>query len=286
MGSKNSRSRRKYFLLDSNQTVRRKPKKNRNRFLNTLARVLLLRQLAGVFRGSMLLGLVCALMGGFVIFALFSPYFDLKKVIVIRDDPHINVAAVEKSLTDFYDKNLLFIKKERAKEVLLQAFPEFREVSLREKWPDKLEIKIKLSPPLFTLINNFDASFSVMSADGVILEEVGNDNLTLIKIQDYDRPLVSGTRFFNKLAIEKIQLSIGLFEEELSLPIKEIRLFPLAQELHLIVGKETAYWIDLQLDVTEQIKKVELGARKIGIYSKDIEHVDLRIPNRVFWKPR
>ncbi len=286
MSSKSSRTRRKYFLLDSNQTVRRKPKRARNRFLNTVSSFLLIRHLARFLRGSILLSGVCILMATFVLFAIFSPYFNLKRVTVLRDNPHIDVAAVDSSLEDFYGQNLLFLDKEEAQSVLLETFPEFREVILKEKWPDALEIKINLSPPMFTLTNNFDATFSVMSEDGVILEELADDTLPLIKLEGYDRPLVAGTRFLDKSTIEKIEIARTIFIEELSLVAEEIRLLPLAQELHLVTPKNTAYWLDLQLDITEQLRKLDLAADEIGVYSKGMEHVDLRIPNRIFWKPR
>ena len=95
MRKPSSAARRKYFLLDSNQTVRKKPKAARNRALNVLAKVLLLRQLGALLRGSVLLTLACSFMLLFTLFAVFSPYFDLKKVTVERANPHIDVQAVE-----------------------------------------------------------------------------------------------------------------------------------------------------------------------------------------------
>lgn len=283
--NKSSAARRKYFLLDSNQTVRKKPKTHRNRALNVVAKFKIIRQFGRFLRGSTLLTLACSFMFLFTLFAVFSPYFDLKKVEVKRNSPHIDVEAVENLMKDFYGQNLLFLPQDEAKTLLLETFPEFRTVTLKEAWPDSLIITIDLSPPFYQILNEHDATFSVLSEDGVVLRQEATEGLPLLKVKSYDQPLVAGESFTTGEVLEDITYLRELFADSLKITVAEIRYLPLAYEAHLVSSKGTAFWFDLRADVAQQARKIDLVSDEINLYTQKLEHVDLRIPNQVFWKP-
>ncbi len=284
--SRNSRQRRKYFLLDSNQTIRQKPKTARNRILNLIAKTVIIRQIMKVLRGSTLFFLFCIFMAGFVVFATVSPFFDLKQIVVVRDNPHINAEAVEKALEDFYGTNLIFLDKAAFTQTLVNTFPEFRAVHITEKWPSSLEVKLTLSPPRFTVLNDFDAGFSVISEDGVILGESANQKLPVIKLMNWGKSLTGGSKLTSKEYLDQIEYLRGVFDNDFKIVIEEVRLFLIAHELHLVSIQDTVFWFDLRLDLEPQMRKLELVADEINLYTGNIEHVDLRIPNQVFWKPK
>jgi hypothetical protein len=286
MRKKNSSAkRRKYFLLDSNQTVRKKPKATRNRALNTLAKLHFFRQFGALFRASALLTIACIIMLSFTLFAVFSPYFNLRQALVTRDNPHIDVQAVENLIGEFYGQNLLFISKTEISERLLETFPEFREVKLTEKWPNTLEVEVTLSPPYYQVLNEFDATFSVLSEDGVVLRQEAAEGLPVIKLIKYEQSLQSGEKFADAALLQDITYLRDFFTEELKITIDEIRYLPIALEVHLVSDNGTAFWFDLRAEVEQQARKINLVADEINLYTQTLEHVDLRIPNQVFWKP-
>lgn len=284
MFRKRTARRRKAFLIDSNLNQKKKSKKLRNRSLNFLAKVLFINQLLKLFRASFFFAFLFICMTGFILFSVFSPYFNLQKISIVRDNPNIDVAKIEASLADYYDKNLLFLSHEVMKKTLFENFLEFREIEIKEKWPSELSIKIKISPPFFNLFNSETANFSVISEDGIILAEKPKEDLTVLKIQKYEKILVPGQRFVEREILEKIQRTKGLMENQIKIPIQDILFFPTAREVHLISKKETAFWFDLQIPIDPQVKKLELATSEIGLFSKKLEHVDLRIPNQIFWK--
>lgn len=283
--NQSSAKRRKYFLLDSNQTVRKKPKTTRNRALNALAKLRFFRQFGSVFKGSTLLAIACFLMLMFTLFALFSPYFDLKRVEVKRDSPHLDVQAVENLMSEFYGQNLLLISQAEIQERLLRTFPEFREVRLIEDWPEALVVEVVLSPPFYQVLNEFDATFSVLSEDGVVLRQEATEGLPVLKIMSYDQSLKSGEKFASAQVLNDITALRAFFAEDLKIPIEEIRYLPIAYEVHLVSESKTAFWFDLRADTVQQARKIDLVSDEIDLYTDTIEHVDLRIPNQVFWKP-
>ena len=221
----------------------------------------------------------------FTLFAVFSPYFDLKKVEVKRNSPHIDVQAVENLMAEFYGRNLLFLPKDEARELLLKTFAEFRSVTLNEKWPDSLVITIDLSPPFYQILNEHDATFSVISEDGVVLRQEATEGLPLLKLKNYEQPLVAGENFTTPKVLQDITYLRELFAETLKITVGEIRYLPLAYEVHLVSSNGTAFWFDLRADVAEQARKIDLVSDEINLYTQKLEHVDLRIPNQVFWKP-
>jgi len=228
----------KISVLDSNQTVRKKPKTNRNRALNVVAKFKIIRQFGALLRGSTLLTLACSFMLLFTLFAVFSPYFDLKKVEVKRNSPHIDVQAVENLMAEFYGRNLLFLPKDEARELLLKTFAEFRSVTLNEKWPDSLVITIDLSPPFYQILNEHDATFSVISEDGVVLRQEATEGLPLLKLKNYEQPLVAGENFTTPKVLQDITYLRELFAETLKITVGEIRYLPLAYEVHLVSSNQ------------------------------------------------
>lgn len=283
--NKSSAARRKYFLLDSNQTVRKKPKAARNRTLNVVAKFRFLYQFSALLRGSTLLTLACTFMLLFTLFAVFSPYFDLKRVEVKRDNPHLDVQAVENLMAEFYGQNLLFLSQQEVETRLLETFSEFRRVKLTDAWPDGLKITIELSPPFYQVLNEHDATFSVISEDGVVLRQEATEGLPLLKIKSYEQPLKSGENFTTPEVLQDITYLRELFGAKFQIEISEIRYLPLAYEVHFVSSKGTAFWFDLRADVPEQARKIDLVSDEINLYTQKLEHVDLRIPNQVFWKP-
>lgn len=284
MFNRKSTRRRKHFLINTNQQRKYRPKKNRNRILNILAKILFLKRILKLFRASFIFTFLTLMMAGFIIFAIFSPYFEIKKININRDTPNLNIEAVQEILKQFYGENLIFLNKETLVQTLLDEFLEFRSIEITEEWPDNITISIKLSPPVFTLFNIDSANFAVVSTDGVILSTTADDSLPVLKIKNIKKPFIPGEKIMEKEWLEKIQKIRGLLLGQTKITTKEIVFLPTAQEVHFITASNIALWFDLRTDIEQQIKKLELGANKIGLYSKQLEHIDLRIPGQLFWK--
>ncbi|MCF7917405.1 FtsQ-type POTRA domain-containing protein [Candidatus Gracilibacteria bacterium] len=284
MFSRKKSRRRREFLLDSNQSVSHQPRKFRNRFLNLLVRLFLFRKIIKLFRSSVVLGTTFVCMAIFILFALLSPYFNLKKISVVRDNPNINVKQIEEGLKDFYGKNLLFLSEKNIQDVLWKLFPEFRDIEITEKWPSSIELKITVSPPIFNLLNNQNANFSVLSEDGVVLQEEAIENLPVIKVFQYEKPILIRQKFLSKEEIKNIILAEKLLQEEFALPLNASHLYWAAGELHLISKGDMALWIDLAQPIESQLDKLKFSASEIGLYTQSFDHIDLRIPKQIFWK--
>lgn len=279
-----SRRLRRELLLEQNQSSRKKPKKLRNKALNFLARFFFLRQLGKLFRASILVSMIFVVMAFFVFFAVFSPYFHLKKISIVRDNPNLDVQQIERSLEGIYGQNLLFLSDSVIREKLFADFPEFRSVEVVENWPSEIELRIVVSPPRFNLLNTETANFSVVSEDGVVLQEEPNEDLPTIKVFQYEKPIQVRQKFLTKRELDKIITAELFLKEETDLPLHATHLLYVAHELHLISRQEMEIWIDLSLPVEDQLRKLLFSRDQIGLSSRNFEHIDLRIPKQIFWK--
>jgi|SaaInlV_200m_DNA_2_1039689.scaffolds.fasta_scaffold23431_2 cell division septal protein FtsQ len=278
-----TQTRKRELLISSNQSTRR-VRRFRNPFLNSIVKFFWIKRLVKFCSRSLILSVVLFLMLGFVVFATASPYFNIKKIDVVRDNPNISPAAIEAVLTDFYEKNMLFLRDADVRSRLHAEFPEFREISVNEKWPSTIELKIQVSPPMFTLFNTETANFSTVSEDGVILAESLGENLSVVKVFQHPEPLLERQEFINANSLQKILDAQKMLLRELGLPISEVRILSRANELHLVTRGEVAIWIDLSLPIEPQIQKLVLAENEIDLGSNSLEHIDLRIPKQIFWK--
>ena len=277
---------RREFLLDSNQTQTRRPKKLRNRFLNILERLLLIRQIKNLFKASIMVGILLSVMAIFIIFAVFSPYFNLKKITVVRDSPNLDVEQIDKILENFYGQNLLFLSQPELIKNLQETFPEFREIKIKENWPSEINLEITISPPLFNLLNTETANFSVISEDGVILKEEPAEDLPVIKVFQHENIIQLREKIMTKEDLQKIIKAENFLQQVTKLPLHATHLYWTARELHLISTGEMQIWIDLQQPIEAQLQKLEEAVNEIGLYTNRFEHIDLRIPKQIFWKLR
>lgn len=283
---KNTRQRRKDFLIDNNLSPRKTGKKFRNRFLNILLRFRFLRGITKMFQTSVLLTVGCIVMAIFISIALFSPYFGLKKISFVRDNPLLNIEKIEDSLHDYYDRNLLFLSHNEIETYLQEQFPEIRTVKVVEHWPSEVELTISMSPPFTNIFNEETANFWVLSEDGVVLEPNAKENLPTIKIFQYTKPIQVSQKFLEREDLLSIYSVRDFVEEHLELQIQDIYLYLVSREVHLITSQETALWLDLAQDMKTQAQKLKLADEKIGLYSESFEHIDLRIPDQIFYKKK
>ena len=123
----------------------------------------------------------------------------------------------------------------------------------------------------------------MVTEDGIVLAEQADEFLLTIKVYQHEKDILPREKFTTKEYLEKIQK--GKTElEALELPVKEMRYMYNAREIHYISRNDMEIWVDLQLPIEDQIKKLKYGSKKIRLYSKEFHHIDLRIPKQIFWE--
>lgn len=285
---KKSFQRRKSFLVDSNMSPRKRPKRVRNKFLNTFTKLLAFKNILKWFQLKNIGILLMVCMAGFVIFALGSPYFKLKNINVNRNNPNIDIEQIQTSLESFYGENLLFLSKQSIEGSLRTEFPEFDTITIEEQWPDTISLSLETAPAVFLLINKADATFYSLTEKGIVLPSDTKEpesDLPSIELNQYEKPIQVRTNILTQEEIKFIQETQEFVRTELKLTPKQTKYLWAARELHIVVHESTELWFDITYSSQEQTQRLLWALDEINFYSRPPQHVDLRIPSQLYWAP-
>lgn len=243
-------------------------------------------RLGRFFRWTVLAGLLFAGMAGFIAFALFTPYFEVQAIRVVRTDASFDVQKVQAALQEYVGKNMLFVSSGSIEATLLQTFPELETVTITEAWPNTIEISVTVFAPAYTLQNLFDATKYVLSEQGVVLRRWQDEILPEVQLEQYNKSLSRGMRVIPSKEVQSIQSVEQISREVLGYIPSEMRLLWAAQELHVTLEDRIVVWLDLNHNIPEQFEKLINAAGEIELETRSFEHIDLRIPGSIFWKYR
>ncbi len=276
---------RRSLLLDTSRKrkISRKTRV-RNKLLNIFARFSWLKGLHKFFRISFLLNIVFLGMTGFLLFAIFSPYYDLKKISVEQNNSVVPAEVIQNITSKFLGENMFFLKKSEIEDLLRKKFPEIIDISTQEEWPSEIKLKLEIADPKYNIFDEESANFATITAGGIIISNTGTAELPTIKILQNNKSLAKHSQFIKPQWLEKIDLATSFLRDEIKLPIREIRLLMKARELHFVTTGDGVIWIDLEQPIVQQLRKLILAEGKLKLYSKKFDHIDLRIPKQIFWK--
>lgn len=227
---------------------------------------------------------VCVGMFFFVGVALLSPLFRLDIISVERTSPFADPLLVEETLQEFRGTNMLFLRKSDIVASLTAVMPEVRDIELIEDWPRSLLVRVGAAKPMYNVFNVETANFSVISEDGFVLSDQSIEGLPVIKIRQREETILIRERVLTQKQLQQIYTAEGILDAELRLPINSVEVLLAANELHLISRGDMAIWIDLSYSVEEQLEKLQTAEEKIQLYSDAFDHIDLRIPQQIFWE--
>jgi hypothetical protein len=227
---------------------------------------------------------LCAGMAFFVGIALLSPLFRLNTIIVERTSPFADPILVEETLQDFRGKNMLFLRHSDIVAALMEVMPELRDIELTEDWPRSLLVRVGAANPMYNVFNVETANFSVISEDGIVLADQSIEGLPVIKILQREEPILIRERVLTQKQLQQIYTAEGILDADLRLPLEAVEVLSSANELHLISRGEMAIWLDLSYSVEDQLEKLKTAEKKIQLYRDAFDHIDLRIPQQIFWE--
>ncbi len=228
--------------------------------------------------------LACVGMALFVGIAILSPLFRVNTFRVERTSPFADSLLVEEILQDFYGKNLLFINKNDIIAALKLKMPELQNVEMEEDWPRTLTVQVGTSKPAYNIFNIETANFSVISEDGIVLSLQAIEGLPTIKIKQRVELVQLREQLLSPEQLQKIRNAEEILDGDLQLPIKSVEILFAANELHLISRNDMAIWLDLSQPIDQQLQKLKSAEHKIQLYRDTFDHIDLRIPQQIFWE--
>lgn len=282
---KKTQSKRSIVLREPSNSNKTRRKRTRNRILRFVSSFALLKSVLRSFRAGWVFFLLVGAMAVFVLFAAFSPYFEIQKINIERNNPQFDISQIDTLLVDYYGRNLLFVSYDEIRYILTTALPEIQNIKIDEKWPSELILTIDIAKPAVVFFHTDNATYAYGSDKGIILPgEVNNTELDQIDVYQYSAPFEKYNSILQPDEYKKIIETKAFLQNEIGLPIKKIDYYYSAREVHMISRGDMALWIDIEAELMPQLLKLIYASEEIKLSTAKFEHIDLRIPNQLFWK--
>ncbi|QQS58921.1 FtsQ-type POTRA domain-containing protein [Candidatus Peregrinibacteria bacterium] len=253
-----------------------------------------------VIRAFLFLALFAGIFLGIV---SLSAFFAIQHVLISRTDMRMQTQDLDAYVKKFFRKNLVFLQKSKVQEDFFTAFPEIKEVVIHKSFPNTLQIRLSSYPVAFRWVCEYEKK--TISEEGKIesktlretsfVNEKGlatasdKEDQDVFSVYEKDpcRPRnAEQKRVISEEFIRYLQNTKAELSEILGKPIVRAGYFRSAREVHFISEDETAFWIDFSSPPEKQLEKLRTALSAEPSLNKELDHVDLRITNKIFYAPK
>lgn len=189
-------------------------------------------------------------------------------------------------------ENILFIPTQQIEQNILHDVPQVRDVHILRKLPGTLKIIVQEKKPAFLLVSG--NSYYFVDAEGIAyevasLEVLPGTVLSTVKNSDSEASVTLGASAVDASFVEFITKAQQGLPEITHAQIAEMRIPSLAaREVHFLSERNWKILMDTtrsaegQLDILKRLLEDTITEEE----QQTLEYIDLRIPNRVYYKSR
>lgn len=234
----------------------------------------------------------------------FLAYFRVQQIQISREDIRIDGATLGHFLSSSYaGKNIFLISKNEITQKVTQAFPEINTLRVQKKYPNTLVIHVSTFPVSFRWsCERTSKSFTIegdvekevtselyyINSAGLITIPTESEKNAFLIYEKSPCPEVIKRRdqILPASVIDEITKSKNLLESVIGKKIVRAGYYRDGDEIHLIADDETSFWIDFENPFQDQINKLKAAIEMDATLLGAMEHVDLRITGKIFYKPK
>ncbi len=226
---------------------------------------------------------------------LFSPFFYIKNISVLRTNIVVDSASIETTLINLCKgENLIFTDTKKIQDEIKKIFPQWKNIILTKKIPNTLQVDVRTFLPIAKVklkaihINENDGIEEEVSKTVIINEKwsitektLENPMLTIIYKDLFKNNTVAGENIIHLKHMNKILFIKKTLLEDYDLTTKNVDYFNNAREAYFDLFKYIL-WFDLEQDISIQFDKFDYILNNVDMNL--VEYVDLRISNRIIYK--
>ena len=186
---------------------------------------------------------------------------------------------IQAEIKEEIGKNIITLDTATLESQSKKMFPELETLKIEKNYPNILEISFNQYPLVANVIHESSAikkNYIINSVGYIMKEDLENPNLPSIYMKE-DEPANPELQLVEANKIVYILESIIYFEDKFGMGIKSIEYHKIPREIHLLTTRDFEVWLDVQIPVDQQLKKLKKALVKLDIYKENLLYIDLRI---------
>ena len=227
----------------------------------------------------------------FIWLLFFTKTFSISTVTVV--DAKQNTESAVRAITEkSIGENILFTQTKPIERTILQQVTQVQDAHIIRKLPGTLKVVIQEKTPVLLLLSG--GTYYFLDNKGIAYEEASLDALPgivlpVLKNSDQNAHVTLGTRAVDDQFITFLTEALKKLPETTDAQVVEIQIPSLeTREAHFLLDKnwtllmDTTRSADDQLNVLQRLLEHTVTAQEM----QTLQYIDLRIPNRVYYKSR
>lgn len=227
----------------------------------------------------------------FIWLLFFTKTFSVSAITIVDARPNTESAIRELASTAI-GNNMLFMKTDTLERTIYLHVPQVKNVHIVRKLPETVKIIVQERTPVVLLVSK--GAYYFLDKNGVAYEEASLDTLPgtalpTIKNLDTNTTVTLGTRAVDEEFIAFLQETLKEMPAITNGQIVEVQIPSLAtREAHFLLDKNWTIKMDTtrpansQLDVLSRLLDHTISGPDL----EQLQYIDLRIQNRVYYKSR
>jgi cell division septal protein FtsQ len=225
----------------------------------------------------------------FIWFIFFTDAFTVRAITVVDAREHTS-EAIKTMLEEKIGSNMFWLQTPVLEQKILLSVPQVRDVHIARTLPETLKVVVQEKEPVLLLLSQ--RKYYFIDGNGIAYEEARLDTLPgivlpIVKNNDEAAQLTLGTPVVDQRFIGFVQYVQTHLPEMVGSQVVETRIPSLAaREVHFHLDNNLIIRLDItrepqgQLAILRKLLETTIPADK----KSQIEYIDLRIPQRVYYK--
>lgn len=217
---------------------------------------------------------------------LFSDYFSVKNIDIIKNDSWVNINLAYKSVEDIRYSPLIFTDKKEIKQKILSFQPNISNVEISKILPNNLKIILTSFDKLFYFENDWK-KYEILENWSVIpTSTIQKENIIKIKWLSLYW-FIDYKIIFDWATLKSIFNALNYLKENNSfVQVKELTYYLKEYEFHILTQDNITILFDLTKDIKPQVEKLDIFYKNYQNQIKAwITYIDLRIEDKLIYCP-
>lgn len=272
-------------------------KERTKRMMRSCARIASL--VATEFRTWLLIG-IGMLTATTMLVLVFAPFFDVRQIVIRRQDPRIDLEDIQQSLSPLFKQRLLLVTKSQVHALLAPEYPDIDSIDIAKEYPSTLTVSIYVEPVAAQIvIDDSDVSlltqtgttvgsgsYSYITRGGIFVQSPirlrGDTPIPTLRLTDWGIRPQNRTRALPSDFVEQIFAARDALRTDFGLTTRDIAVYVRAQEFHIRTNKVTL-WFDLRSPLSVQLERFREFLKTFSLEQAQ-QYIDLRIADKIIYR--